>query len=267
MSKPAILLGILLIFSAPLVAEEASQSDANATTTLVWPDGTRYVGGVKDGKRWGKGTIFWQDGTRFIGNFENDLRSGPGTMILQDGTVYNGYFENDELVESVASQVSQPEAAAPVVTLQPDPTSATARVETPPDATGTEETISVPATEPEQLLTEAIRQDVEAAIDSWASNWAAGDVAAYLGHYSADFKVPGGKSRSQWEGLRRSRLSRPDSIEIKIAYDKFELNKPDEITVQFLQTYRSNIYSDKTNKQLVLRNEAGVWRILSETSL
>ncbi|MBS03816.1 MAG: hypothetical protein CMQ24_14065 [Gammaproteobacteria bacterium] len=40
----------------------------------MWPDGTRYVGEVLDGKRSGRGTIFWPDGTRFVGLFRNDLR-------------------------------------------------------------------------------------------------------------------------------------------------------------------------------------------------
>lgn len=85
-------------FSLSLSAETESDSHSD-NRTLLCPDGTRYVGGVKDGKRAGKGTIFWQDGTRFIGNFANDQRNGPGTMILPDGSVYNGYFSNDVLVD------------------------------------------------------------------------------------------------------------------------------------------------------------------------
>ena len=71
--------------------------------TLIWPDGTRYVGGFENGKRSGRGTIFWQEGSRFIGYFENDKRNGPGTMILPDGTVYRGYFKDDKLVYTETS--------------------------------------------------------------------------------------------------------------------------------------------------------------------
>jgi hypothetical protein len=78
----------------------------SSTATLVWADGTRYVGGVSNGKRDGKGTIFWQDGTRFVGNFTNDLRNGPGTMVLANGTVYTGYFTDDVLVENPLPAVS-----------------------------------------------------------------------------------------------------------------------------------------------------------------
>ncbi len=96
---------LLLLPASWSIAEDSQDAtlsgDPDAVTkTLVWPDGTRYVGGVVDGKRSGKGTIFWQDGTRFVGQFENDMRNGPGTMILPDGTVYTGFFKDDELVDT-----------------------------------------------------------------------------------------------------------------------------------------------------------------------
>ena len=81
---------------------QAIESESNVKT-LLWPDGTRYVGGLVNGKRTGRGTIFWQEGSRFIGYFENDMRNGPGTMILPDGTVYRGYFKDDKLVYTETS--------------------------------------------------------------------------------------------------------------------------------------------------------------------
>lgn len=117
-------LPILVLVSACSLLSIAGYAAAQDTTTdnvedpvtktLVWPDGTRYVGGVVDGKRTGKGTIFWQDGTRFVGQFENDMRNGPGTMILPDGTVYTGFFKDDELVDTestIAASNSEQEVA------------------------------------------------------------------------------------------------------------------------------------------------------------
>jgi len=92
-----------MIFSAG-AAKSSHETSSNETSTqsvirtLVWPDGTRYVGMVFDGKRDGKGTITWQDGTQFVGHFKDDLKNGPGTLILADGSVYSGYFENDILI-------------------------------------------------------------------------------------------------------------------------------------------------------------------------
>ena len=76
-----------MIFSAG-AAKSSHETSSNETSTqsvirtLVWPDGTRYVGMVFDGKRDGKGTITWQDGTQFVGHFKDDLKNGPGTLIL-----------------------------------------------------------------------------------------------------------------------------------------------------------------------------------------
>ena len=106
------LLLMLLVFAPLALTAEDETTTQPTTKTLAWPDGTRYVGGVMDGKRKGKGTIFWQDGTRFVGQFDNDMRNGPGTMILPDGTVYTGFFKNDELVDTERTIAASAKAAA-----------------------------------------------------------------------------------------------------------------------------------------------------------
>ena len=105
----------------------AVESESNVKT-LLWPDGTRYVGGIVNGKRTGRGTIFWQEGSRFIGYFENDMRNGPGTMILPDGTVYRGYFKDDKLVYTETSiPTSDPNKIEPI---ERESLNQTAQVET-----------------------------------------------------------------------------------------------------------------------------------------
>ena len=106
------LLLILLVFAPLVLQAEDNTTTKQMTKTLAWPDGTRYVGGVMEGKRKGKGTIFWQDGTRFVGQFENDMRNGPGTMILPDGTVYTGFFKDDELVDTERTIAASAKVAA-----------------------------------------------------------------------------------------------------------------------------------------------------------
>lgn len=261
MLKIRYLVLVSLLAWLPLSAEE--------TQTLVWPDGTRYVGGVKDGKRSGKGTIFWQDGTRFVGSFVDDLRHGPGTMILPDGTVYNGYFENDALVQQTDPR-SEPTAPIAVIS------SEDAQLAPAENTITSSETKPEPATpaapepdesQPQQTLTVGMREDVQAAIEAWATAWSNQDVSAYLGAYSTQFEVPGRQSRRQWEGLRRSRLSRPSRIDVKVTYDTFELVAPNRVQVDFHQIYDSNLFSDRTNKRLTLIQEAGTWKIVSEASL
>ena len=254
---PKVLLTLILLALLPFAtAEQGTPAETDSgQKTLVWPDGTRYVGGVKDGKRSGKGTIFWEDGTRFVGQFENDMRNGPGRMILPDGTEYSGVFKDDELVSTPAEEgertlVSDEDEAIAIVV--PDPYRG-AEMADMFDATVTE-------------LDDTVREELTRTVDLWGSAWADQNVTQYLANYSDLFAVPGNQSRSQWEALRRSRLRRPDYIRISIDHDRMNLVEADVVDVFFKQTYRSDVYSDETDKVLRLRREGTDWRIISETS-
>jgi len=254
MSKLLSSIFLLAILIQPALAEETpSTNDSTADKTLLWADGTRYLGGVKDGKRFGIGTIFWQDGSRFVGTFVDGQRNGPGTMILPDGAAYNGYFENDTLVERVDNAV----ATRPEVTrAKVEPKSASALI------TG----------EPVKLalvtrLNQETRQQVQDSIDLWAAAWSDQNSDEYLAIYSAEFAVPGRQSRRQWEATRRTRLSLPSRIDVRVAYNNFEVVAPNTVQVDFNQTYDSNLYRDKSPKRLVLKKSGDLWRIISETSL
>jgi hypothetical protein len=282
MAKVLQLFLLLAFLYQPAMAEQASPADdANVTKTLLWPDGTRYVGGVHDGKRAGKGTIFWQDGTRFVGTFVNDKRNGPGTMILPDGTVYNGYFENDTLIErSDGVAIAGSEPTAPIAEISADnipaPLAASPTAK-PQMASADTESAEPKRTPPAEVaatdidavttLSQQTREEVQAATDLWAAAWSDQNIDQYLAAYSAEFDVPGRQSRRQWEGLRRSRLSRPSRIEIRLVYDSFEVVAPNTVQVDFNQVYDSNLFSDKTDKRLLLKKEAAIWRIINEESL
>lgn len=266
--KFALLLPLLLVVSLALDATAAEPAgDAPEKKTLVWPDGTRYVGGVEDGKRSGKGTIFWQDGTRFVGTFRNDMRDGPGTMILPDGTVYNGFFREDKLIEAPA------EPAAPVSDVEIAEAEAAMMAEVP----ASEQQIAVvtePAAEAEELeaamsiaevtaITEDVRGQLTEMIDLWAAAWSEQNVPQYLDYYASEFD-PGDMSRAAWENLRRRRLARPAYIELDLSFEDFELVEPNVVDVTFKQVYRSDVYADETTKTLTLTREGPFWRILRE---
>ncbi|XOV89385.1 MAG: hypothetical protein ACFHX7_05710 [Pseudomonadota bacterium] len=262
----------LLATCLPATSAEQNATDDSESKTLIWPDGTRYVGGVRDGKRFGKGTIYWEDGTRFVGTFKNDMRNGPGTMILPDGTVYNGFFQDDQLVQS-PSEPGAPEVDAavladtrPPASIEPadDPAVETVAATPAPDKAVTAPTTATP-TEITELST-GVRQTLENTVQEWARAWQGQQVADYLGFYSAEFTVPGRQSRSAWEALRRSRLTRPGNITIGITFDLIEIVAPNVAEVTFRQTYTSDVYSDVTNKTLRLQKEANGWKILEERS-
>ena len=314
------LLLMLLVFAPLALTAEDETTTQPTTKTLAWPDGTRYVGGVMDGKRKGKGTIFWQDGTRFVGQFDNDMRNGPGTMILPDGTVYTGFFKNDELVDTertiaasakAAAELDNEESAAALQGTElpmeadslvdrpsatptqvdendllepvsdPEPAIVQDAAPEPEDeivaATATKsESIAEPEPEPgpEEYyyssdvtdITDSVKDELIETVDLWAAAWSDQNVPQYIANYSEDFAVPGRQSRRNWEALRRTRIKRPSYINLDITYQRFELVDTNVVDVFFRQAYRSNTYSDLTDKVLRLRKEDTDWKILVERS-
>ncbi|MFP6807941.1 MAG: hypothetical protein VB957_12305 [Pseudomonadales bacterium] len=277
----------VLAFLLPinLLAEDIASNETAIpeplNKTLVWPDGTRYVGGVEGGKRTGKGTIFWQDGTRFVGMFKDDMRNGPGTMILPDGTVYTGIFKNDELVDSPAGSTIAAAEASPPATQEQAPESVEPKNKSSKPSVKETSTQQVQSTESSKTkvasveqefseeittLTNEVKNQLIDTIDLWAAAWSEQNVPQYLSNYSSAFKVPGKQSRRSWEGLRRSRLNRPNSISIKIVYEKFEIAEPNVADVSFKQTYRSDVYKEVADKVLRMRKEGQHWKIVLERS-
>ncbi|MEO2175797.1 MAG: hypothetical protein ABGY96_17030 [bacterium] len=318
----SLVLALILCIFMPLSPSVADADESNAgIRTLVWPDGTHYVGGVLNGKRSGHGTIFWKDGTRFVGTFANDLRNGPGTMILPDGTVYNGYFKDDVLVDAQAAtdkslldqviaiteQELTPDDAmkdyirrihspgdyetdksfsgAPDTSQSPSTPSliedaaATTSLATIEKSPATDTTkLTVPATDIQLVspelgsvditeLTTEVQTEVESMIDLWAAAWSDQNVVQYLAYYSDDFDIPDRQSRTTWEKLRRSRITRPRTISVSVDYEKLEVTQPNVVNVQLNQKYRSNLYKDRARKQIIVKKEGEFWRIISEKSL
>lgn len=255
--------------------------DKNAKT-LVWPDGTRYVGAVSDGKRSGKGTIFWKDGTRFVGSFKDDLRNGPGTMILPDGTVYTGYFTNDLLVDkptaatkniadndsSNANMPSRPtEMAAPVAEVSDQQLEAVQAATAAGLATATAVDTTAPLSEPITEISDPVKEDLQTSIDKWAMHWSQQDAPAYFDSYSEEFEVPSKMTRSQWKAQRKTRLERPEFIKVSVVYNDFNILAADEARVTFKQTYQSTRYNDVTRKFLRLKKQNDRWLISAEGNL
>ena len=281
-------LAVLVLFFPLMLMAAAESSTDSATKTLIWPDGTRYVGGVKDGKRTGKGTIFWQNGTRFIGEFKEDMRNGPGTMIHPDGTVYSGFFEDDVLVDSENNTLSATDYPA---TGANSATGESGSIQTPGETTkeptetaplaasnesGTAQqeqrrTTTAAPTETifnDQItsLTDAVKDELRETIDLWGAAWSDKNVPQYLSNYSESFLIPGNLRRNEWERLRRTRLKGPRYISVDVRYEKFEFVETNVIDVYFEQSYKSNTFSDVTSKVLRLRKEDHAWKILAEDS-
>src|SRR5207249_11950746 len=90
--------------------------------------------------------------------------------------------------------------------------------------------------------------EVMQAVNGWAQAWAKQDVDGYLGYYAKDFKTPGGEARDAWEKTRRERISGAKSIEVGVDSPKVTMHSPDQASVSFRQTYRSDKLKSQNRK-------------------
>jgi len=213
-----------------LIASFGLQATEGPSETLAWPDGTRYVGGVKNQMRDGQGTIYWQNGARYIGGFKADRRHGPGMMIMPDGTTYQGNFSDGKLLlnEDTLSETADPDSKTPLP------------------------------------ITEVDREDITSVLDLWAAAWMAQNPEQYLGVYSQDFVLAPGESRVLWEMNRRERILSPSYIQIDLSFESFQPISESVVDVKIRQSYRSDTYREISNKVMRLQQETSGWRIIGE---
>lgn len=106
--------------------------------------------------------------------------------------------------------------------------------------------------------------DVLKAVNGWAQAWSSRDVPGYLGHYARDFKTPAGESRGDWENSRRARISGAKTISVGVESPKVTMKGPQEASVTFRQTYRSDKLKTRSRKTLELVQTDGKWLIKEE---
>src|SRR4051812_7334341 len=128
------------------------------------------------------------------------------------------------------------------------------------------ESASVPAPAIAQKAPEKAGGDADVlkAVNDWAQAWSKRDVDGYLASYAKDFKTPGGESRTEWEKSRRSRITGAKSIQVGVDSAKVTMQGPDQASVSFRQTYRSDKLNTKSRKTLDLVKADGRWLIREE---
>ena len=107
-------------------------------------------------------------------------------------------------------------------------------------------------------------KEISAAVRSWAKAWSSKNAGAYLASYSRDFRVPDGRSRPEWEKLRRERIAKPRSIRVTLEGVRVVSHDDTQATVSFRQVYRSAEMQATTRKTLVMVKQGGKWLIREE---
>jgi len=116
----------------------------------------------------------------------------------------------------------------------------------------------------EQPLIEA---ELAYRIGGWRQAWRTGDVHNYFNYYSDKFKPSNGKSFDEWKAQRVKRLNPERPIDLDL--ENFEVTfdpATQRSLVTFRQFYKSGDYQDTSKKRLIMANEQGQWKIVSETT-
>lgn len=107
-------------------------------------------------------------------------------------------------------------------------------------------------------------EKIKSFIERWRTCWENKETEEYLRCYSDGFEV-GGMDKRAWGKHKRLLSERYKTIKVIVINAEIDIKEEGkDAEVSFLQHYRSDRYSDKGLKTLLLRKEAGAWYIVSE---
>ena len=155
---------------------------------------------------------------------------------------------------------------APLAASKPAPAAAASTA--PKDAPPAAKPVPVPPVAAVQKAPEAsaapANAEVLKSIEGWAKAWSQKDINSYLAHYARDFRTPGNESRAEWEKSRRARITGAKSISVAVDSPKVTMKGPQEASVTFRQTYRSDKLNTRSLKTLEMVQADGKWLIKEE---
>ena len=76
---------------------ESQKKTENGQRTETTPDGKKYVGESKDGKRSGKGTFTYPDGQKFVGEYKDGKIHGQGIFTFPSGEKNVGEWKDSKM--------------------------------------------------------------------------------------------------------------------------------------------------------------------------
>ncbi len=79
-----------------------------------YPDGSRWIGGFKDGYPDGNGTCYYINGDRYVGNWGRNAPHGDGVMYFASGRVYGATWMNGSPVKELDAPETMPDGDEPV---------------------------------------------------------------------------------------------------------------------------------------------------------
>ena len=113
------------------------------------------------------------------------------------------------------------------------------------------------------LLPREFQALIEKKIASWRAAWLAKDITAYAAHYAADF-AGDLANHATWLANRQRIIGDAANLSITLSDIKVIQTSHTEARAAFIQTYKSNHYSETGSKNLFLQRDGDRWLIVAE---
>jgi hypothetical protein len=111
------------------------------------------------------------------------------------------------------------------------------------------------------------KQELQEVISSWASAWQSQLEDVYFLHYHPDYRPEGYANVSAWRKVKGALIRKPQEISINLHDFAVVGTEAGIARVQFWLDFAKPGYSDKTKKEIVLKQEGQLWLIAKETNL
>lgn len=108
-----------------------------------------------------------------------------------------------------------------------------------------------------------IRGHVNSFLIDWKKAWESRGIESYIGHYSENFSTRG-MDRNAWKEDKSGKFADLSSVNVTIEDISFRQVTPNKFTIEFLQIYKGDEYSDRGRKTLNLEGCPGDFKIVSE---
>ncbi len=185
--------------------------------------------------------------------------------------------ESPETPKAVAEAKPEPEAeqiakvrpvpAIPVA----EPKEQTAKQAPKPEKTAPEKTETARIEPPQAPAAVPANDDAENSIDVvlsqflvWLQAWQKKQMDAYFSFYSNQF-TGDGVAYKDWQKNRAQFLKQNNGIHVEVN-DVIIQEKGDTIEMTFIESFKSDSFSDIRHKVLIWKKEGGQWKIVSESS-
>ena len=128
------------------------------------------------------------------------------------------------------------------------------------------DTVRSASSKKENRTDNTLAEDIARFVQAWAEAWSHQDADSYLACYAKTFETDDGIVLEQWRDHRKKMIESPSFVSVVTEQLKVTSTDGDNVEAAFIQTYRSDSYSDQVFKTLrLIRTEAG-WKIHREDS-